>query len=172
MRTYELVLHLGTSWKLDGGRKQLGSKLWQISNQQFSQTKILQGQVPSITALWCCVFFLSYFYVFCYLTFSWPVCLFWAVLYYTIHCILIYLCNNGRSYKLKYSFYLGVYIYNHRGVTICDVIKQNELELANTNYKIKPNKADSFFVSYCFCNLSTFCIFGTNCPISEGFSPT
>ena len=28
---------------------------------------------------------------------------------------------------------------------ICDVIKQNELELANTVFKIQPNKADSFF---------------------------
>ena len=30
---------------------------------------------------------------------------------------------------------------------ICDVIKQNESELANTVFKIQPNKADS---SYCF----------------------
>ena len=28
---------------------------------------------------------------------------------------------------------------------ICDVIKQNESELANTVFKIQPNKADSFF---------------------------
>ena len=28
---------------------------------------------------------------------------------------------------------------------ICDVIKQNESELANTVVKIQPNKADSFF---------------------------
>ena len=27
------------------------------------------------------------------------------------------------------------------------------------------------FVSYCLFNPSTVCIFGTNCPISEGFSP-
>ena len=30
-------------------------------------------------------------------------------------------------------------------VSKCDVIKQNELELANTVFKIQPNKADSFF---------------------------
>ena len=29
---------------------------------------------------------------------------------------------------------------------ICDAIKQNELKLANINLKIKPNKADDFFV--------------------------
>ena len=31
-----------------------------------------------------------------------------------------------------------------------DVIKQNELEIANTDFKKKPSKAESFFVSYCF----------------------
>ena len=28
---------------------------------------------------------------------------------------------------------------------ICDVIKQNELKLANIVFKIQPNQADSFF---------------------------
>ena len=45
------------------------------------------------------------------------------------------------------------------------MIKQNELELANTDFKIKLNKANNFFVSYCFCNPSTACIVGTNQPI-------
>ena len=36
------------------------------------------------------------------------------------------------------------------GKPICDVIKQNESELANTDFKIYPNKTDNFFVSYCF----------------------
>ena len=34
---------------------------------------------------------------------------------------------------------------------ICDVIKQNELELANTDFQ---NKTNNFFVSSCFCNPS------------------
>ena len=65
-------------------------------------------------------------------------------------------------------FIFGVYIYNHRGVTICDVIKQNKLELANTNYKIKPNKADSFFVSYCFCKPINFLYFWNQLPNLRG----
>ena len=52
--------------------------------------------------------------------------------------------------------------------SICDVIKQNESEPANTDFKIQPNKADNFFVSYCFCNPSTACSFGTIQPISMG----
>ena len=51
---------------------------------------------------------------------------------------------------------------------ICDVIKQNESELANTVLKIQPNIANSFFYS-CLFNPSTVCIFGTNVPISVGF---
>ena len=50
---------------------------------------------------------------------------------------------------------------------MCDVMKQNELELAN-DFKILPNKADDFFVTYCFCNPLTDLIFGTNCPNSMG----
>ena len=53
----------------------------------------------------------------------------------------------------------------------CNVIKQNESELANTVFKIQPNKPIASFVSYCLFTLSTVCIFGTNCPISVGFSP-
>ena len=30
-------------------------------------------------------------------------------------------------------------------IIICDVVKQYELELANTVFKIQPNKTDSFF---------------------------
>ena len=30
---------------------------------------------------------------------------------------------------------------------LCDVIKQNEAELINTDFKIKPNKADNFLFS-------------------------
>ena len=51
---------------------------------------------------------------------------------------------------------------------ICDVIKQNELELANIDFQIWPNRGDKFFVSCCFCTPSTACIFGTNWPISVG----
>ena len=39
----------------------------------------------------------------------------------------------------------------------CDVIKQNESELTNTDFKIKQNKADNFFVSFLFLQLF-------NCP--------
>ena len=57
-------------------------------------------------------------------------------------------------------------------VNICDVIKQIEPELANTVFKIQPNKANSFFCFfYCLFNPLTGCIFGTNYPISVGFSP-
>ena len=35
-------------------------------------------------------------------------------------------------------------------INICDVIKQNGLELANTVFKIQPNKADSFFCFWLF----------------------
>ena len=37
---------------------------------------------------------------------------------------------------------------------MCDVIKQNVLELANTVFKIQPNKADSFF---CFLLFELVC---------------
>ena len=36
--------------------------------------------------------------------------------------------------------------------------------------RYRQTKRFSFFVSYCFCNPSTACIFRTNCPISMGFS--
>ena len=40
-------------------------------------------------------------------------------------------------------------------------------ELPNTDFKmIVKNKADGFFVSYCFCNPSTTCICGINWSIS------
>ena len=55
-------------------------------------------------------------------------------------------------------------------MNICDVIKQNESKLANTVFKIQP-KSQVSFVSYCLFNPSTVSIFGTNCPISVGFSP-
>ena len=35
----------------------------------------------------------------------------------------------------------------------CDVIKQNESEFKNTVLQIQLNKADDFFVSYCFDTL-------------------
>ena len=54
-------------------------------------------------------------------------------------------------------------------IIICDVIKQNESELANTVFKIQLIKAIVSFVSYCLFSPSTVCIFGTNCPISGGF---
>ena len=50
----------------------------------------------------------------------------------------------------------------------CDQAKWRKLELVNTDYKIKPNKSDNFFVSYCFYNLSAACIFVTNWPMSMG----
>ena len=48
------------------------------------------------------------------------------------------------------------------------MIKQNELELANTDCKIESNRADNFFVCYCFCHPSIARIFGINWPISMG----
>ena len=36
---------------------------------------------------------------------------------------------------------------------MCDVIKQNESELTNTDFEIQPNKTDNFFVS---CYLFVF----------------
>ena len=44
---------------------------------------------------------------------------------------------------------------------ICDLIKQNESELANTIFKMQPN---------CFYNPSIVNIFRTNCLIVVGFS--
>ena len=57
------------------------------------------------------------------------------------------------------KLYLCCHIY------VIYLIRQNELELANTDFKILPNKAD-FFVSLLFCNPSTAHTFGTNWPIS------
>ena len=56
---------------------------------------------------------------------------------------------------------------------MCDVIKQNESKLANSVFKIQPNKTDSFFCFLLFVQQtpSTVYIFGTNCLISVGFSP-
>ena len=42
-----------------------------------------------------------------------------------------------------------------------DVIKQNELKFQNTDFKIYI-KANSFFVSDCFCNPLAVQTFGTN----------
>ena len=44
----------------------------------------------------------------------------------------------------------------------CEVIKQNQLELGNIDFKIEPNKAENVFVSYCFWDPSTAHIIGTN----------
>ena len=35
-----------------------------------------------------------------------------------------------------------------RAVEICDVIKQNQSEVGNIDFKIEPNKAEMSFVSY------------------------
>ena len=50
------------------------------------------------------------------------------------------------------------------------MIKQNQSEVGNIDFKIEPNKAENVFVSYCFWKPSTAHIFGTNRPISMGFS--
>ena len=52
--------------------------------------------------------------------------------------------------------------------SICDVIKQNESELANTAFKIKPNKAYSFFCVLLFVQ-SFNCLYLWNQFV--GFSP-
>ena len=58
-------------------------------------------------------------------------------------------------------------------IQICDVIKQNESELANTVFKIQLNKATCFFCFLLFLqNISYICIFRTNCSITMGFSNT
>ena len=44
----------------------------------------------------------------------------------------------------------------------CDVIKQNQSEVGNIDFKIEPNKEENVFVSYCFWHPSTAHIFGTN----------
>ena len=53
---------------------------------------------------------------------------------------------------------------------ICDVIKQNQSDLGNIDFKIEPNKAEMSSVSYCFWHPLTAHIFGTDLPISMGFS--
>ena len=59
---------------------------------------------------------------------------------------------------------------NSLELNICHVIKQNESKVANTVFKIQPNKADSLFCFLLFVQSLTVCIFETNCPISVGFS--
>ena len=39
---------------------------------------------------------------------------------------------------------------------ICDVIKRNQLELGNTDFKIQPNMQKMSSVSYCFWQLTNF----------------
>ena len=58
----------------------------------------------------------------------------------------------------------GVVQYTHWSNTnaICDVIKQNQSEVGNIDFKIRPNKGEISFVSYCFWHPSTAHIFGTN----------
>ena len=51
---------------------------------------------------------------------------------------------------------------------VCDVVKQNELELANTVFKIQPNKADSFFC-FLFCFVFVF-VFVFFCSILKLFA--
>ena len=43
----------------------------------------------------------------------------------------------------KQNSYIMIDILNH--MKICDAIKQNESELANIDFKIQSNEADSFF---------------------------
>ena len=51
-------------------------------------------------------------------------------------------------------FWLGVqYPLNSRGTYVCDVIKQNESELAHTIFKIQQNKAVSFFCFLLFVSI-------------------
>ena len=53
---------------------------------------------------------------------------------------------------------------------ICDVIKQNQSEVGNIDLKIEPNKAENVFCFLLFLLPSSAHIFGTNWPISMGFS--
>ncbi len=58
----------------------------------------------------------------------------------------------------------------HYTCSICDVIKQNESEL-NIDLEIEPHKGNkSFFVFYCFDNLSVGHNFRMTCPILIRFS--
>ena len=60
-----------------------------------------------------------------------------------------------------------MFIFTLRLQYICDVIKQNQSEVGNIDFKIEPNKAENVF---CFLLFSTAHISGTNWPISMGFS--
>ena len=72
-----------------------------------------------------------------------------------------------RTDPLEFAIFQMRFSWKHN----CDVIKQNELELTNTVFKIQPNKADSFFCFLLFVQSFNCFYFGTNCPISVGFSP-
>ena len=62
--------------------------------------------------------------------------------------------QNGLSLLNTFYFFLCWSILPYSSINLslntCDVIKQNELQLANTVFKIQPNKADSFFCSLLF----------------------
>ena len=70
--------------------------------------------------------------------------------------------NNSKNRSAYLNFDANFELFGQFTIfCICDVTKQNELELANNVFRIEPNKADNFFVSYCFCNPPTACVFGT-----------
>ena len=77
-------------------------------------------------------------------------------------------CNESQmeADQEKRTAFKKIYIY------ICNMIKQNEAQLANIKFDMKLNKRKNFF---CYVLLffsfkpSAVCISGTNKPISKGF---
>ena len=55
------------------------------------------------------------------------------------------LFNFIKIVKFLSKMCLNLFFYMENWPNIYDVIKQNELELAKTVFKIQPNKADNFF---------------------------
>ena len=64
------------------------------------------------------------------------------LLFFPLFCLLLLRPNSFLATMAFQNEFICYQILNQHK---CDVIKQNESELANTVFKIQPNKADSFF---------------------------
>ena len=91
---------------------------------------ILISSLRLLKKLWCFVFIPCE-------AFYW-VGLSWKDHFSSTEAFYLHTFCTHRHHCLSYSLMLSC-------ISICDVIKQNESELANTVFKIQPNKADRFF---------------------------